>query len=176
MDERRAHDTYLAAVRDPRTGVYVRPYFDESLRREFAFSARHGTLLTVLLLQVDSLEQVRTQWGPQAAEAVLAGVAARMRAAVRAEDLVASFEEGTFALLLRDVDSGTATIVAERLRRTVATARDVFDGFPVRATASVGLATTHLDGTAKPSDLLHAAAANLRKAREDGGDHVVPGL
>ncbi len=169
-------DGYHAAVRDPRTGVYVRPYFEESLRREYAFSSRHGTLLSVVLIQVDAMEALKTKWGPKAVEAVLSGVAGKMRGALRAEDVIGSWDEGTFALILRDVDTGTATIVAERLRRTVASARDMFDGFPVRPTVSVGVATTHMDAGGRPADLLSMAVGNLKRASEGGGDRVVPGL
>jgi diguanylate cyclase (GGDEF)-like protein len=171
-----APDAYLAVVRDPRTGVFVRPYFEETLRREHAFAARHGTVLSVAMLQVDGLDRVRSEYGPKAHEVVLAGVAHRIREVLRAEDLIASWDEGTFILLLRDVDTGTAGIVAERLRRTVSGARGLVEGFPVNPTLSVGVATTHLDGGSRPSDLVTAAATNLRRAVEGGGDRVVPGF
>jgi diguanylate cyclase (GGDEF)-like protein len=175
-DEAPAPGGYHAAVRDPLTGVYVRQYFNEFLLRECAFASRHGSLLSVILVQVDALDALKTQWGPKAAEVVLAGVAGKMRGTLRAEDMIANWDEGTFALILRDVDTGTASIVAERLRRTVAAAKDLFDGFPVRPTVSVGLATTHLDPGGRPTDLVAGALGNLKRAADAGGNRVVPGL
>ena len=169
-------DAYLAAVLDPRSGLHVRAYFLESLHREFAYATRHGTLVSVVIARVDGMDALRAEWGSNLLDQALAAVATCLHHAVRAEDLLADWQVGTFALLLRDVDAGTASLVSERLRRTVGRLHEREGDLQFPVTISAGTATTRPDGKENPADLFRQAEANLRMAAEQGGDRVVPGL
>ncbi len=173
LDGANAHSN---ALRDPRTGVYERRYFEESMLREYDLPSRRGSVISLALVAVDGLDKVKASWGQNSAQALVARVAVAIGKSLRAEDMLALWGDGVFAILFKHADFGTTTIVAERLRRTVASLQDPFEGSSMRTTASVGLATAQLDGTALPSGLVGIAEDNLKKALDGGGDRVVPGF
>ncbi len=88
------------AQRDPLTGLANRRAFEEALRREVARARRSGAPLAVAALDVDHFKRVNDAHGHAAGDAVLAAVAARAAAALRAGDLLARVGGEEFAALL----------------------------------------------------------------------------
>jgi two-component system, cell cycle response regulator len=72
------------ARRDALTGLPNRRAFEESVAREVARARRAGAPLSAAILDVDHFKRVNDLHGHAAGDAVLAAIAARARAAVRA--------------------------------------------------------------------------------------------
>ncbi|WP_279581796.1 GGDEF domain-containing protein [Fodinicola feengrottensis] len=167
------------ALADPLTGLWNYRYMRVSLKREIERAARFERSLAVLAVDVDRFAGVNEQHGHTVGDAVLAGVANRLKAAVREVDM--SFRQGgeAFVLLLPEADSAARAQTAARricmsLRSTPITlpASDPTrrpTELSVRVTVSVGVALYPHNG-ATPEDLLEAAEGALVAAKADGRD------
>jgi diguanylate cyclase (GGDEF)-like protein len=154
------------AYTDSLTGLPNRAMFGRRLAE--AVAAGTGAPTTVLLLDVDDFKLVNDNLGHSAGDELLTTVAERLRGQVRPGDVLARLGGDEFAVLLRDLDPGHASGLAERL---LATARE-----PVRlasrdiaCTLSIGIAGTAGDGDdATAEQLLGNADLAMYAAKRDG--------
>lgn len=163
-----------AAITDPLTGLYNRRF---ALHRMEQIMAGAGDDPAVMMIDLDFFKTVNDTYGHAAGDAVLQQVAVRLRGQLRANDLLARIGGEEFLVVLSGADDKTATDCAERLRDSVGGASfDVGDGsFPVRVTASVGLALPggHANGAkVTPEMLIHQADTALYGAKAHGRDQV----
>ncbi len=173
-----AHDAarraYEAAVRDPLTGVYTRSYFEDYLASEIAFSLRHGSSLSAVLVDLDRFRHLNAARGPHVGDAVLRVVAASLARIIRREDMLARLAGDRFALLTRGLSATNAGILGERLRRQVESLELPWQDEILRVTLSAGIATARPGCRFGGSTELFAAAdAALYKAKVAGGNRVV---
>ncbi len=162
---------YDSTTRDGLTRLHNEKYFAEALQRELAYCARHRTALSLTRLDIDHLKRINDTYGHPAGNHVIARFGARLASAIRAEDILARFEGGSFALLLRETDLGKAVALAERLRRLIEATEFAYNGQPVRVTLSAGLSTLgEADGAF--DGLLAMAERHLERAKETGHNRV----
>jgi diguanylate cyclase (GGDEF)-like protein len=170
LEMRATRRLYESAMHDPLTGVYNRRYLDDHLQAEFAFAARHGTSLSLLLIDADHFKRVNDTWGHAAGDTALRALAEHLRRSVRHEDMIARFGGEEFAVLAREITVEGARAVAERIRHLVElNPVRLEDGQNIPITVSVGVVTMsgqrHF-GTADA--LLEAADEALYRAKEAG--------
>ncbi|WP_250008391.1 GGDEF domain-containing protein [Actinoplanes sp. M2I2] len=162
----REHETRLRhqALSDGLTGLANRTSFHEQLTAALAAPAAADTT-SVLLIDLDGFKAVNDTLGHAAGDALLAGVADRLRASVRTEDLVARLGGDEFAVLLRDCDVDGASQTADRVLHELASPIP-YEDTVVRANASIGIAC------AGPGDdggsLLRSADLAMYAAKRDG--------
>jgi diguanylate cyclase (GGDEF)-like protein len=164
---------YEMAVRDGLTGVFNRRYFEERITSEFAFSARHGSALCVLIVDIDHFKRVNDRWGHQAGDMVLRRVAAELRAGVRTEDVVARYGGEEFAVLARGIDVTGTRMFAERVRLMAERAHIVWEGERIPVTVSIGLAHNHAGAAVSRAERLVAAADQALYAAKRAGRNRV---
>jgi diguanylate cyclase (GGDEF)-like protein len=152
------------AEHDWLTGLVNRAHFASRLEETLASeggSARLGPSrqIAVLFIDLDGFKPVNDQHGHAAGDAVLVAVAERLRDSTRGSDLVARLGGDEFAVLLEVRDHDEVTRVAQRilasLERSIA-----YEGQDLNIGASIGIADTHVGGTAPAltaAELLHAA-------------------
>ena len=151
FEQEAAKRIYESAVRDPLTQSYNRRYLDERLASEYAFAARHGSPLSVILV------------------AVLRIVAGTMQRILRTEDLVARYGGEEFCVVARGIDARNAMIVAERIRKTVSSLNIPWEGRTLSVTLSAGVATLRKERPYPDVDAILAAADTaLYRAKESG--------
>lgn len=135
------HNGLRAAVTDPLTGLYNRRYALPHLARLAAQSGRSGRRFAVMLADLDHFKAINDRYGHAAGDAVLVEVAQRLRANLRAVDLVARIGGEEFLIALPDTTRTEARIAARRLCRIIA--QDPFvlpdGGTPVPVTVSIGV-------------------------------------
>ena len=151
----------LTARTDQLTGLPNRRAFDEQLSQEIARARRRGAPLSLLLLDLDRFKQLNDSRGHLAGDDALKVVAATIRSRVREVDWPARIGGDEFAAVLPDAAEPEATLIADRLRETVAAA---FAGDPVPLAASVGTATAS-GGELDAERLLAAADRALYRAK-----------
>jgi diguanylate cyclase (GGDEF)-like protein/PAS domain S-box-containing protein len=124
--------------------------------------------VSVLFIDLDNFKVVNDSLGHGVGDQLLREVARRLRHVMRDQDCLARFGGDEFVVFLDgDVD---ATVVAERLRRTVQ--RSVFvDGHELVTTASIGIAVNH-SGALSADELLRDADAAMYRAKSGGRDRV----
>jgi diguanylate cyclase (GGDEF)-like protein len=164
---------YEMSVRDGLTGVFNRRYFEERLAAEFAFAARHGSALCVLIADIDHFKRINDAFGHQAGDMVLRRVAAELRAGVRTEDVMSRYGGEEFAVLARGIDVIGARMFAERVRLMAERARIEWNGEIIPVTISIGFAHNH-SGAAlnKAERLVGAADQALYAAKRAGRNRV----
>ena len=166
--------THDRAVKDGLTGAYNRRFLDEYLSRRLGESARHGTPLALMLMDLDEFKQLNDTHGHAVGDQVLVEFAALVAAQIRAGDVLVRYGGEEFVLVLGATDIEDAMVVAERIRE--ATARIDLDvsGPPSQVTVSIGVAATP-DHATSASELLLVADRALYAAKSAGRDQVVRG-
>lgn len=164
---------YETSHRDPITGAYNRRYLEDRLGAELAFSLRHGTKISIVLLDLDHFKGINDTYGHIAGDAVLRHVAEAVRSQLRAEDVFARFGGEEFAVLLRDIGTIGTARVAERVRACVADSPLLLKDKVISVTTSAGCAC--LEECAQPiaEELLSIADRRLYSAKSSGRNRVV---
>ena len=156
------------AFHDPLTGLANRSLLLEHLRSSLT-DRRHGGLTALFFLDLDGFKMVNDTMGHAAGDELLAGVAARLDRAVRAEDIVARFGGDEFVVLAEDLVSlDAAEALAVRITDELAAPISLSTG-AVTISASVGVAIAgHNTGAdVEPDALLAAADAALYRAKQN---------
>jgi two-component system, cell cycle response regulator len=173
LEQESSRRMYEMAVRDGLTAAYNRRYFDERMQSEFAFAARHGTALCVLLLDIDHFKRINDTYGHPAGDEVLRRISASLRGGVRTEDVVARYGGEEFAVIARGIDVAGARMFAGRVRIMVERAHIEWEGNRIAVTASVGLAHNHSGAAVNTPERLVLAADRALYAAKDGGRNRV---
>lgn len=157
---------------DALTGLANRRQFDHVLAVEWSRAVRHGTPLSLLMLDVDHFKRFNDRHGHPAGDACLRSIATLLRGtAGRPTDLVARVGGEEFAILLPHVERSEAQALAGRCIDVVAQAGIVHGDSPIGpfVTLSVGIADLHSVGEqAGPSALIDAADTALYSAKRAG--------
>lgn len=171
--ERRADEALREAAVDRLTGLATYKVLQERLQYEIERSKRSDDHFAVLFLDLDSFKAVNDRYGHQAGNDILRGVAAEIRAAVRASDVAARYGGDEFVVILTRTDLPGATRVAEALRAGIeGVGRRL--GYPHgMVTVSVGVAEFNPRHPAE-GDLLVAADRALYRAKA-GGRNLIAG-
>ncbi|HYT39078.1 MAG TPA: EAL domain-containing protein, partial [Acidimicrobiia bacterium] len=168
VSERKQAQLQLAhqAVHDALTGLPNRVLVAERLGQALARSARTGSEVAVLFVDLDRFKLINDSRGHAAGDELLVTVAERLRQVVRASDVVARFGGDEFVVVCEDQTAGfEASLVAERitgvLREPV-----LVDGQEIFLSASVGIAVA--GGAGSPESLLRDADAAMYRAKQKG--------
>ena len=174
LDNATIHDQLVdAALTDPLTGLPNRRLFAERIDHALARRERAGSHLAVLFLDVDSFKMVNDGLGHAAGDAVLRGVAQRLRDCMRQADTVARLGGDEFGILLEDVGEAEAVRAGERLVEALSSPLDI-DGRTVRARASMGVALERGEPDITSIELLRDAdtAMYMAKATNRGSFQI----
>ncbi len=156
------------ATTDGLTGLKNRRSFQERLAAECETARRHGSLLSLLLLDVDHFKQYNDAYGHPAGDAVLKQVAALLQQTTRDSDFAARYGGEEFVVILPQTSGASALQAAERCRLHIEAAL-----WNCRAvTASFGVATLSLENPDGAS-LIAAADQALYAAKYNGRNQVM---
>jgi diguanylate cyclase (GGDEF)-like protein len=174
QEQRAAVEVYAAATRDPLTDTYNRRYLSARLEEELAYAHRHHTSLSVLMIDIDHFKAINDTHGHLGGDVVLRVVGATLRKMVRTEDVVARYGGEEFVIVARDLNPRNATIIAERLRRTLAQTRVPWNGKTLSITASIGIASHHSGRRYRTvNEILGVADSALYEAKRTGRNRCV---
>lgn len=160
-----------SSIRDPLTGIYNRRHLESMLSKEFQRARRHELPLTVLLLDLDHFKRVNDTHGHLAGDEVLKQTAARIVGCIRETDTLARYGGEEFALILPETETQGASIVAERIRSTIADTPILFENVSLPVTTSIGLCEFQPD-LVKYSQLIDNADTALYSSKKNGRNRV----
>ncbi|MCA3016406.1 MAG: diguanylate cyclase [Myxococcaceae bacterium] len=165
------HELEEQALRDPLTGTVNRRHLERELSGALRQLARGGPPFALVMFDVDHFKHINDTHGHDAGDAVLTELAARLRARLRATDLLARVGGEEFMVVLREVGPSAAAKVAEALRAVV-------EGTPVaagrvRCTCSFGVTVVAAEEAALPLEV-HWRRADLAlyEAKRSGRNAV----
>ncbi|MRG55599.1 PleD family two-component system response regulator [Phyllobacterium sp. SYP-B3895] len=166
--------TYEMAVTDSLTGLHNRLYLETHLATLFKRAVERRRPLSVLMTDIDRFKLINDTHGHDGGDEVLREFAKRLRRNVRGSDLASRYGGEEFFIVMPDTDTSIAAVVAERIRREVASTP-----FPVNknaisvpVTISVGIASVLPTGDSV-SALLKRADDALYDAKAAGRNRVV---
>lgn len=167
--ERTRAELLRLSTTDPLTGLRNRRSLLERAEQEIARAARHGTPLSLLVLDMDRFKAINDRYGHAEGDRVLVRLADCLRAELRASDVAGRLGGEEFAVVLPEAAASGALEVAERIRRCVETC--CFGEHPPAATVSIGAATWSAGETVEA--LLRRADEALYAAKAAGRNRVV---
>jgi two-component system cell cycle response regulator len=163
------------AITDALTGLFNRRYMETHLTTLIEQAAARGKPLSVLVLDIDYFKAINDGHGHDAGDDVLREFALRIRKSIRNIDLACRYGGEEFVIVMPETDMAVATMVAERLRRRIASEPFAIQDGACRLDVTISIGIAALDG---PSDnaagLVKRADTALYRAKRDGRNRVVP--
>jgi len=158
------------SLQDALTGLNNRRHFDTLLHQEMALAQRKGSLLSLLMIDIDHFKKVNDNFGHDAGDAVLIEVAALLKKHFRGTDVVCRLGGEEFVALLPGTGTAEAQTRAEKLLKAQRNQALSHLHQPLgRITLSCGIAT-YPAHTIDPKRLLRLADTALYKAKNNGRD------
>lgn len=166
------------SIRDPITDLYNSRHFNRLLQVESNRAQRHAYPLSLLLVYPDGLHQLARQHGTESTHGILRSIGALLRRHLRNIDSAARYTEEVFGILLPQTDMAGASIVAERIRATIANHRFTAsalnaDSPEFRLTASIGISSISAMESDPGTGILTRARGAIQQARNAGGNRVI---
>lgn len=168
----KGEDIERLALLDPVTELYNHRAFVKELKAELARAKRYRHPASLIMVAIDSFEDLSAQYGPLTCEALLKIVSNAVKGALREVDLAAKYNPSDFAVILPQTNAAGAALVAERMRLRVGSQAIVHNWHNFSVTCSVGVAAYPDDAT-EYDTLMAAAIEALETALLRGGDRVV---
>ena len=150
------------ASSDPLTGLANHRSLQQRLSAEAARASRHGSTLSVAVLDIDHFKGLNDTGGHEAGDDMLVRVAECLRSLARAEDTLGRVGGDEFAWVLPDTTREQALVAVERARRTIA--ESMAD--PYGVTVSAGICDTTV--SEDPTQLLGLADSALYWSKAHG--------
>lgn len=149
-----------ASSRDALTGLYARWYLLEKIEEELNRAWRHGSPMSLLMLDLDHFKRVNDSFGHPTGDHLLQAIGDVLRDSCRVYDIPGRYGGEEFCLMLPETRIESTLSVAERIRSRVETTTFQCAGTPVQITTSIGVAG--LDNI--PDEGLFGAASLIERA------------
>jgi len=139
-NERHARDEQLVRLsrHDPLTGELNRTHLVASLAESIEEAARFRSSFAFMLIGIDRLARINDAFGFDVADAVISEVATRIRARLRAGDVLGRFSGNKFGLILKNCTIDDMNIAAERFLAAIRDDVVPTKSGPVSVTVSIG--------------------------------------
>jgi diguanylate cyclase (GGDEF)-like protein/PAS domain S-box-containing protein len=163
--------TFLAQF-DVLTGLPNRAVFRDRLTQAVARARRNGTMMALMLFDLDRFKQINDTMGHGIGDRVLQVVAARLKEQLREVDTISRLGGDEFTLIAEGttgVDHFVA--LAEKVRQLLSVPLDV-DSREIALSTSVGVTVYPRDGE-DLDDLLRNADIAMYRAKHAGGNTFV---
>ncbi len=162
------------AMTDGLTGLFNHRHFQERLSQEFDRLERFSEPISLLLIDIDYFKKVNDTYGHPVGDAVLKGVADKIRKTVRTIDIPARYGGEEFTVILLNTDAKGAMNMAERLRKTVMNTEFFSEQKTFHVTISIGI-STYAEGIKEGREkFIERADKSLYHAKRNGRNRSVP--
>jgi len=155
------------AITDHLTGAFNRVYFDKVIKNELTKCKEDQQVFSILLLDIDYFKKVNDLYGHNEGDRVLLQFSKLISSHLREKDTFARWGGEEFVVLLSNIDTKNATIVAEKLRQ-------ITENFEFSKeysiTCSIGISEFQKNDTTE--ELFNRADNALYYAKENGRNSV----
>ncbi|XOF32850.1 MAG: diguanylate cyclase [Candidatus Electrothrix sp. YB6] len=161
------------STHDDLTGLYNRRHLVTCLKQEFCRCRRHGSELSIIMLDIDYFKKINDTFGHEFGDYVLKEFSALLLAHVRESDLVFRFGGEEFIILLPQTGMKGALCKAEKIRRICADYL-IDDGvYSTKMTVSMGVTTYRKESHHSFGCMVSAADKALYQAKQNGRNRVI---
>jgi two-component system, cell cycle response regulator len=158
------------SIHDGLTGIYNHAFIVEALKDEVERSRRYGSLLSIVLFDIDDFKKVNDTFGHLTGDAVLQKLAELLKVSLRAIDIVGRYGGEEFLAILPETDGINGYIVAERFRERVEKEAFANGEGNINITVSGGVA--YYAYGMDVNKLIKAADDNLYTAKREGKNRI----
>lgn len=160
------------AIRDSLTGLYNHNHLLEQLGRELSSARRYNTALSVFLLDLDFFKDVNDSCGHSFGDFVLKEFAERVRVNLRESDIFGRYGGEEFLIILPNIDQDQADIVAEKIRKKIASTVFANARYSRYVTVSIGVFSGSGKKLAPAGTIIDYADNALYHAKAEGRNRV----
>ena len=163
------------STRDTLTGLYNRWYVLEKIDSEINRSLRHGSPMSVLMLDLDHFKRINDTYGHQVGDQVLQWVGKTLKESCRVYDVPGRYGGEEFCIVLPETKVGSTTAVADRIKAKMETTTLRIGDATLNITASIGIAGVDSvpdEGVLSPAALLDRADRALYSAKHHGRNRI----
>lgn len=159
-----------AAFIDPLTGVNNRTTMSAVVKREIELARRHGTPLSLIILDIDHFKVINDTYGHATGDCVIKALADCVTDCIRRTDILFRYGGEEFTVLLSNTSTEGALLLAERIRRTVEKIQCPTNNLCLNMTISLGVA--YLIPEDDDKQLFERADTALYRAKFEGRNCV----
>ncbi len=157
-------------VIDELTGALTKKYFLSRLTDELHRATDRTEDLSLVLVSVSNVPEIEQRYGVDGKKAALMNISQQLRASVREYDIVARFDDTTFALVLADTVANDAFLWAEKLRTSISSSIIHVNSKSFSVSVTIGVSGAAARMTKE--ELLKNATYVLDQAKRAGGNIV----
>ncbi len=162
------------ATDDALTGVRSRRYLLKRGEQDLAFAARHKQDLSVVVIVLDGIDQLKAKYSSNILNLLLAAIADRLQTAIRKEDTLARITDTGFAIIAPTLGGVEAHRVCNRIRQQIASQSFNVDTMQISLTASLGLSNRRVNNIKRIEEFLALAEKYAASAQVAGGNRLMP--
>ncbi len=156
------------SLHDGLTGLFNHTYFYQQLDLEMRKYIRYGTLLSLILIDIDDFKNVNDKYGHREGDRILASLSHTLMNEARDSDICCRYGGEEFAVILPLTDTHSACSIAERIQNALI--ESLSCGKEV--TTSIGVAAAG-ESTETCKKIVELADKALYKAKTNGKNQVV---
>lgn len=164
LEQARAEILLLSRT-DILTTLWNRSYWQECLHREYKRYQRSDEVLSLIILDIDHIQQINDSYGHSRGDEVIRQVSRLLLEYSREVDICGRYDGEQFTAILPGTDAAGAETFCERLRQAVAALS--ITGSDISLTISLGAAVLD-DGCSSAENWLSCADKALAKAKRGG--------
>jgi len=158
---------------DPLTQLFNRRYMMEVLDKEIQRTARKGSPLSLIIIDIDHFKKVNDLYGHQQGDLVLFNVSSLIKKHLRSYDVAARYGGEEFVAVLPETPLDEAMAVAERIRVAIQQLSFPNKLMTLKITISLGVATFPMPGLDSIDDIIRVADEALYRAKAEGRNRVI---
>ena len=160
-----------AAHQDFLTGALNRRGMDAALVQEFERADRHGTPLSLAMMDIDHFKKINDNLGHSAGDVALAHLAKVVKSIIRSTDVLARYGGEEFTIILPGTKEDDAIEVIKGVQRDLTKNFFLNNNERVLITFSAGVAERFSDETV--DEVMSRADVALYQAKQTGRNQVV---
>jgi diguanylate cyclase (GGDEF)-like protein len=156
---------------DALTGIYNRRFFDKSMKRIISTLSRSGSLLSLMMIDIDFFKRYNDTYGHLEGDKCLKIVAQTLSKSItRVDDFVVRYGGEEFVVVLPNTDEQGAQLIADKLLENIRKCNvpheqnDAADCL----TISIGVTTGKVEHTHKTDDFVRKADELMYKSKHTG--------
>jgi diguanylate cyclase (GGDEF)-like protein len=168
VDEADIEEIVSLSLRDGLTGLFNHTYFYQQIDFEVKRYARYGSLVSLVLIDIDDFKKVNDTYGHREGDRILAAMGKTLMHVARDSDICCRYGGEEFSVILPLTDIREAGAIAHRMQ--VDLSERLPDGHTV--TVSIGVASCG-EQTITYKDLVEKADAALYQVKRSGKNRVL---